>query len=505
MTLARFATVVVAAAASTATILALAATPAPLSPTWSAGGPQNDTFLTGVEPGPDGHDAPFLLNKTADPNAVGVLSQGIPAQPYLGQRVRFRARLRTRDLSNWGGLWMRIDGSDRKPLGFYNSQDKPVKGSTDWQERSVVLDVPPGAERIMVGVIGAGTGQIWMEPLAFETVGRDVPVDVFMPSAAGALPPALAREVVNKTVELVESRGLYPRRQADYDQAKADLLAVFDGAAGDIDRRELYARIQRLLLTLDVDGHSRLRPPAPPLPSQGQGHGRAQDAWRAPTFRLLTTSHGQVLRWTPPPIVESSDAAVSAYLKRFHDEAASRPDLGQACALVVDLTEQTGGNAWPQMVAMQPLFSDANQAKLVDRAGQRRPVFTRAQLDATHRRFADGRANPLGAFASGPVAVLVGEHTASAGEMLLFALMGEDRVQTFGRTSAGMSTSNATFPLADGSTLVLTTSRYALGDGPVYRGGIAPMHEDLPGEAWDASVRRAAAWAAANSPQCKAE
>jgi hypothetical protein len=493
----------IALAASLTTVLALAAAPAPLSPNWHAGGPQNDKFLAGVDPTTDGHDAQFLLNKAGDPNAVGVLSQGIAAQPYLGQRVRFRARLRTRDLSNWGGLWMRVDGSDGKRLAFYNSQDKPIKGTAEWQERSVVLDVPANAAWILVGVIGAGTGQIWMEPLAFETVGREVPVDDFMAPAAGALPPALAREVASKTVELVESRGLYPRRRDEYDRAKAELLALIDGPAGDIDRRELYARIQKLLLTLDVDGHSRIRPPAPP--SSGQGQGRAPGDPYAPVFSLVTTSHGKVLHWVPPPITETSDAAFAAYLKRFHDEAAGHPDLGQACALVVDLSGQTGGNAWPQMIAMHPLFSDANKAKFVDRDGRRRPVFTRAQLDAMNRRYADGRANPLDAFAGGPVTVLVSERTVSAGEMILVSLLGEDRVQTFGRTSAGMSTANATFPLADGSTLVLTTSRYALGDGPVYRGGIAPMHRDFPGDAWDASVRRAAAWAAANSPRCKAE
>lgn len=53
---------------------------------------------------------------------------------------------------------------------------------------------------------------------------------------------ALAREVVNKTVELVESRGLYPRQQAEYDQAKAALLAAIDGQPTEIDRTNLYAR-----------------------------------------------------------------------------------------------------------------------------------------------------------------------------------------------------------------------------------------------------------------------
>lgn len=498
---------VIAALASATTVLAMAAAPAPLSPNWYAGGPQNDKFLAGVDPATDGRDAQFLLSKTSDPNAVGVLSQSIPAQDYLGQRVRFRARLRTRDLSNWGGLWMRVDGSDGKQLGFYNSQDKPIKGSTDWQERSVVLDVPPGAARIMVGVIGAGTGQIWMEPLDFGTVGREVPVDVFthaspLGAVSGAMPPALAREVVNKTVELVESRGLYPRRQDEYVQAKAELLAMLDHQAGDIDRKDLYAGIQKLLLTLDTNGHSFLMPPGRQL--QAQRPPKSQDDMGQSTLKLVTTGHGTVLRWAPPAITGSGEQGFTNYMTRFYDEAAAHPELAQACALVVDLSAQTGGNAWPPFLLMSPLFGDANKARWVDRDGKRRAFVNRAELESMRRHYVDGRTNPLTPFATGPLAVLVGERTASAGEMLLFALMGEDRVHTFGLTSAGMSTANMTYSLADGSILLLTTDRYALGDGPVYRGGIPPKHPAAAGEPWDATVKTAAEWAAANSPQCKA-
>jgi hypothetical protein len=105
--------------------------------------------------------------------------------------VRFRARLRTEDMSDWAGLWMRVDDREGKRLAFFNTQDKPVKGTTGWQERSIVLDVPADAALILFGAIGAGTGQVWMEPVAFETVGRDVPADQFPPQAGIPTTPTL--------------------------------------------------------------------------------------------------------------------------------------------------------------------------------------------------------------------------------------------------------------------------------------------------------------------------
>lgn len=228
----------------------------------------------------------------------------------------------------------------------------------------------------------------------------------------------------------------------------------------------------------------------------------APDDLPPPTFQLLKTDDGTVLRWTPPPIVNSGVSAIAPYLKRFYDEAGAMPDIAQACALVVDLSEQSGGNAWPPFVAMYPLFSDTNKANWVDRDGKRTPFVSRANLEGMDRTFGDGRANPLRRFGSGPVAVVAGKRTASAGEMLLIALLGDTRVQTFGNTSSGMTTANATYSLADGSTLVLTQSRYSLGNGPIYRGGVAPMHPLGPEETLNDGVTMAVKWVAANSPRC---
>lgn len=322
---------------------------------------------------------------------------------------------------------------------------------------------------------------------------------------ADTMPLALARTVVDKTIGLVESRGLYPIKQSDYALFKAALLADVDGHAQKVDRTGLYRDINGLLAMLDTGQrpHSFLVAPAPPGP--------APDVMAAPpalpadpsTFRLLETGHGKVLRWIPPAVPGFMSVAYQAeYVKRFYDEADARPEFAQACALVVDLSEQTGGNAWPPFIAMYPLFSDANTARWVDRDGKRTPFVSRTRLASMARPNAAGRANPLARFATGPVAVVVGERTASAGEMLLVALLGEARVQTFGQTSFGQTTANGVHPLPDGSTLVLSELRYALGDGPVYRDGIPPMHPQPRGEPAAASIQ-AAEWAAAHSPQCE--
>jgi len=330
---------------------------------------------------------------------------------------------------------------------------------------------------------------------------------MFFTPAVGAEAPAetmsvsLAREVASKTVALVESRGLYPRQQAEFDRARMALLAILDGQPLEVDRTELYTRITGLLATLDTNGHSFLIPARHELTVQ-----RTQTASSdlpPATFLVLQTSKGKVLRWTPPPSVNNSMTAIGPYLTRFHDEAETTPDITDTCALVVDLSEQTGGNAWPPLVAMHPLFSDANNAMWVDRDGKRTALMNRAGLQEMRQRTGEGRANPLSRFDEGPLAVVTDKRTSSAGEMLLIALLGEARVQTFGSTSSGMTTANATYPLPDGSTLVLTQSRYAIGNGPVVRGGIEPMRQINPKENSADRIAKAAEWVAANSVGCR--
>jgi len=182
---------VLAAAIAATSVLALAAAPEPLPAQWHMTGKDTKKFTAGVDQSDGYKGAKFLTNTSDDDKAWGALTQGISPQNYAGQRIRFRARVRTQDISNWAGLWMRVDSQGRPGVSFYNSQDKPIKGTTDWQERSVVLDVPQDASAIVFGVIGAGKGTVWIDQLALETVGQDVPVDSFRSPRPLATSPTL--------------------------------------------------------------------------------------------------------------------------------------------------------------------------------------------------------------------------------------------------------------------------------------------------------------------------
>jgi hypothetical protein len=108
-------------------------------------------------------------------DGFGTLMQRIVADDYLGKRVRFSAYVKTSALTKKSGLWMRIDRGSVMG-GFYNMDDRPIRGTTDWARYEVVLDVTKDATRINFGVLMAGEGTTWIDDAKLEVVGLDVPV-----------------------------------------------------------------------------------------------------------------------------------------------------------------------------------------------------------------------------------------------------------------------------------------------------------------------------------------
>jgi type 1 fimbria pilin len=100
--------------------------------------------------------------------------QNFGAAQYVGKRVRFSAAVKSEGVNDWAGLWMRVDQGSAM-LAFDNMQDRPIKGTTDWQNYAVVLDVPKDATGIAFGILLSKSGTVWLSNVKFESVGTDVP------------------------------------------------------------------------------------------------------------------------------------------------------------------------------------------------------------------------------------------------------------------------------------------------------------------------------------------
>ncbi|MGE5412395.1 MAG: hypothetical protein ACM3MI_15655 [Clostridiales bacterium] len=146
---------------------------------WYKAGTSSESYEMGMEKGTgnDGSNAAYIKSIKSDIKGFGVLFQAFSAEKYLGKRVRLSGYMKSKDVENSAGFWMRIeDKEDRShPLGFDNMNNRPIKGNTDWRIYQVVLDVPENSSEIAFGGLLTGTGQIWFSNLKFEVVDKSVP------------------------------------------------------------------------------------------------------------------------------------------------------------------------------------------------------------------------------------------------------------------------------------------------------------------------------------------
>jgi hypothetical protein len=116
---------------------------------------------------------------SATPKNFGNLMQSFPANDYRSKRVRLTGYVKTLNATG-AQFWLRVDSkgiwSTAKTLAFDNMANRPVVGTADWTKCELVLDVPDDAATINLGCMLFGTGNLWIDDLKFEVVGKDVPV-----------------------------------------------------------------------------------------------------------------------------------------------------------------------------------------------------------------------------------------------------------------------------------------------------------------------------------------
>jgi hypothetical protein len=160
---------------------------------WIASGSHPQDYKMGIDPDTShgGKSSGTIKSVSDHPAGFGMLMQTVSADKYRGRRLRLTGYVKSREVEQWSGLWMRVDGKKYLPLAFDNMQDRPVKGTTEWQKVEIVLDVPEKAVSIAFGLMLMGGGQVWVDDIQLKTVSRDVRVTNLL--RMPATPPEAAR------------------------------------------------------------------------------------------------------------------------------------------------------------------------------------------------------------------------------------------------------------------------------------------------------------------------
>jgi hypothetical protein len=144
-------------------------------PMWFVAGSAPSKYTASADTAVHHGDATSLSLASREPvvgDEFGTAMQTTSAEAYRGARVRLTAYVKAENVRGWAGLWMRVDdaGVGTKPLAFDNMEDRPIKGTSDWTPYSIVLDVPPQAKGLALGVLLQGEGHVWMDDVVIESV-----------------------------------------------------------------------------------------------------------------------------------------------------------------------------------------------------------------------------------------------------------------------------------------------------------------------------------------------
>ncbi|WP_457583701.1 glyoxalase superfamily protein [Ensifer canadensis] len=108
---------------------------------------------------------------------IAVLLQNISASESVGKRLKLSAYLRTED-ADIGTIYMCLSSAQGTSMRFDNllhrEVDGALKGTQDWTLRTIVLDVPQGAESIHYGFFLKGYGKVWARSFELIAVEADI-------------------------------------------------------------------------------------------------------------------------------------------------------------------------------------------------------------------------------------------------------------------------------------------------------------------------------------------
>lgn len=144
------------------------------------GGTFNDAFEIGNDYGikHEGRASAYIrtLVPKLGPSQFGTLTQSVRADAYLGRRIRLSGWLRTAGPigGDGAGLWLRVDGLSTG--AFDNMANRRITKATDWQQVSIVAEVPDDAIGLTYGVIFKSPGIVWADDFTVEIVDETVPM-----------------------------------------------------------------------------------------------------------------------------------------------------------------------------------------------------------------------------------------------------------------------------------------------------------------------------------------
>jgi hypothetical protein len=112
----------------------------------------------------------YLRSREVESNTMGTLWQAIKPRPaWFGERLRMIVCVKTLGVKDAAGLFMRVSTYGGW-INYDYMYDRVVRGTTDWHQHMIVLDIPHDTSLIDFGVWITGKGEVQIDDFRFDVV-----------------------------------------------------------------------------------------------------------------------------------------------------------------------------------------------------------------------------------------------------------------------------------------------------------------------------------------------
>ena len=356
----------------------------------------------------------------------------------------FSGELRTDAVAVSATLVVEVNGEAGR-LFVDDMRGRVINGTTDWQRYTIAVPPLPGATEVKVGVLLVGAGDARFRNLEWQ-------------------PHAVTEPSVEAVAYLDAALHILRTRYRDRDRVDWEALRTNALPAAGVDAHSAM----RVVVAQLRDRHAAFYEP-------GYRARQRDDAVQPITGSLLG---GRFAYVAVPGFSGEADGERAAHFAIDGHRVIHELALADPCGWVVDLRDSGGGNMWPRLAALGPLLGEGTLGMHV--ADDERAVWEYrdgaawAITDAAARRRIEVKSPIAPLTPLPPVAVLLSERTASAGEALAIAFIGRPDTRSFGVTTAGYASANVAVPLADGAVLAFPGGYTADRTGAVHEPNVTP-------------------------------
>ncbi len=111
-----------------------------------------------------GHLSARIQRDDDSEGPFSALSFRLPADRQ-GDFVELRGWMKSEDVEEWFGLWLRLDGNGGV-LSLDNMQSRNLSGTTEWTEYRTKIYLAPETRTFVAGALMSGSGTLWVDDLS---------------------------------------------------------------------------------------------------------------------------------------------------------------------------------------------------------------------------------------------------------------------------------------------------------------------------------------------------